>query len=52
MNGFFMLQDPGTPPAKRSWPSIDLGTEIFISENEHAEWRVSDFDIIIQNSDN
>nr|GLL22753.1 uncharacterized protein LOC109187820 [Ipomoea trifida] len=51
-DSLYFYQDPGTPPAKRSWPSIDLGTEIFISENEHAEWRVGDFDIIIWNSDN
>ncbi|KAF6145441.1 hypothetical protein GIB67_032564 [Kingdonia uniflora] len=40
-------QDPGTEPVKRFWPSIDLGTEIYISSNEIAEWTVSDFDIIV-----
>ncbi|XP_019240163.1 PREDICTED: uncharacterized protein LOC109220155 [Nicotiana attenuata] len=43
----YFYQDPGTPPAKRYWPSIDLGTEIFVSSNEYAEWTVSDFDIIV-----
>lgn len=42
-----IMQDPGAPPAKRYWPSIDLGTEIFVSGNEYAEWTVSDFDIIV-----
>ncbi|XP_028763750.1 uncharacterized protein LOC114722008 [Neltuma alba] len=41
-------QDPGTRPVERYWPSIDLGTEIYISNvSEIAEWTVSDFDIII-----
>lgn len=37
---------------ERYWPSIDLGTEIYISDNEIAEWTVSDFDIIIPKDDN
>lgn len=41
-------QDPGTPPARRLWPSLDVGTEIYVSrEGETAEWELSDFDIII-----
>lgn len=41
------MQDPGTAPFERHWPSIDLGTEIYISDNQVAEWSVSDFDIIV-----
>ncbi|XP_057517768.1 uncharacterized protein LOC130798687 [Amaranthus tricolor] len=44
----FFYQDPGTLPAKRIWSSIDMGTEIFVSnKDEVAEWTVSDFDVII-----
>ncbi|XP_021768624.1 uncharacterized protein LOC110732949 isoform X1 [Chenopodium quinoa] len=44
----YFYQDPGTPPAKRVWTSIDMGTEIFVSDKEEvAEWTVSDFDVII-----
>ncbi|KAK1389222.1 Calcium/calcium/calmodulin-dependent Serine/Threonine-kinase [Heracleum sosnowskyi] len=43
----YFYQDPGTAPFERHWPSIDLGTEIYISENQVAEWTVSDFDIIV-----
>lgn len=44
----YFYQDPGTPPAKRIWTSIDMGTEIFVSDKEEvAEWTVSDFDVII-----
>ncbi|KAJ6402228.1 hypothetical protein OIU84_014342 [Salix udensis] len=43
----YFYQDPGTPPARRQWMSIDLGTEIFKAPNQVAEWTVSDFDIII-----
>lgn len=42
-----ILQDPGTEPVERHWPSIDLGTEIYVSSNQLAEWIVSDFDIIV-----
>jgi len=42
------VQDPGTPPAKRIWTSIDTGTEIFVSaQDEVAEWTLSDFDVIL-----
>lgn len=44
-----MYQDPGTGPADRYWSSIDLGTEIYRSDNQVAEWTVSDFDIIVPN---
>lgn len=40
-------QDPGTPAAKRRWTSIDVGTEIYVSEDAVAEWTLSDFDILI-----
>lgn len=40
-------QDPGTPPARRQWMSIDLGTEIFKDPDQMAEWTVSDFDILV-----
>ncbi|KAF8401218.1 hypothetical protein HHK36_012147 [Tetracentron sinense] len=43
----FFYQDPGTPPARRIWTSIDMGTEIFVSDNfEVAEWTLSDFDVL------
>lgn len=42
-----ILQDPGTPPAERYWPSIDLGTEIYMAKNQIAEWIVRDFDITV-----
>ena len=42
------MQDPGTPPVKRSWPSLDVGTEIYVSNaDETAEWTISDFDILV-----
>ncbi|KAL2935027.1 Endo-1 4-beta-xylanase A [Bienertia sinuspersici] len=44
----YFYQDPGTKPAKRIWTSIDMGTEIFVSDkDEVAEWTVSDFDVVI-----
>lgn len=43
----FSLQDPGTPPARRQWMSVDLGTEIFKDPDQVAEWTVTDFDILI-----
>ncbi|KAK6154249.1 hypothetical protein DH2020_008497 [Rehmannia glutinosa] len=43
----YFYQDPGSPPAERYWSSIDLGTEIYMSENQIAEWTVRDFDITI-----
>ncbi|XVF21992.1 hypothetical protein REPUB_Repub12eG0136300 [Reevesia pubescens] len=44
----YFYQDPDTPPAKRIWTSIDMGTEIFVSdENAEAEWMLSDFDVIL-----
>ncbi|KAH7283448.1 hypothetical protein KP509_34G007900 [Ceratopteris richardii] len=42
----YFYQDPNTKPAQRKWTSVDVGTEIYISQNmETAEWIVSDFDI-------
>ncbi|KAL4286737.1 hypothetical protein HN51_054496 [Arachis hypogaea] len=44
----YFYQDPGTPPAKRKWTSLDSGTEIFVSDSDEvAEWTLSDFDVII-----
>ncbi|CAJ2659491.1 unnamed protein product [Trifolium pratense] len=43
----YFYQDPGTTPVERHWPSIDLGTEIYISDGQLAEWTVSNFDIIV-----
>ncbi|XXG80365.1 hypothetical protein AAC387_Pa09g1257 [Persea americana] len=44
----YFYQDPGTPPAKRIWTSVDVGTEIFISDkDEIAEWSLSNFDVIL-----
>nr|TKW21129.1 hypothetical protein SEVIR_4G182200v2 [Setaria viridis] len=42
-------QDPGTPPAKRRWTSLDVGTEIYVSEKAEDEWTLSGFDIIVLN---
>ncbi|KAH7283456.1 hypothetical protein KP509_34G008200 [Ceratopteris richardii] len=43
----YFYQDPGTKPAPRRWTSVDVGTEIFISQRmETAEWIVSDFDVL------
>ncbi|XP_068663209.1 uncharacterized protein [Aristolochia californica] len=45
-------QDPGTTPARRVWTSMDVGTEIFISDkDEIAEWTLSDFDVFVPASD-
>jgi len=47
-----VMQDPGTTPAKRIWTSIDSGTEIFVSDkDEVAEWTLSDFDVILTESE-
>ncbi|CAA6653847.1 unnamed protein product [Spirodela intermedia] len=47
----YFYQDPGTPPARRRWSSIDVGTEIFISGGEEtAEWTLSDFDVLVNPS--
>ncbi|KAH7655235.1 hypothetical protein IHE45_19G192400 [Dioscorea alata] len=41
-------QDPGTRPARRIWTSIDAGTEIYVSQEDHvAEWILSDFDVLV-----
>lgn len=44
---FVAMQDPGTKPVERHWTSVDMGTEIYVSGNEVAEWTVSHFDIIV-----
>ncbi|KAK4386149.1 hypothetical protein Sango_2485500 [Sesamum angolense] len=41
------LWDTGSPPAERYWSSDNLGIEIYMAENQFAEWSVKDFDIII-----
>ncbi|PKI35575.1 hypothetical protein CRG98_044029 [Punica granatum] len=44
----YFYQDPGTAPARRTWTSIDVGTEIFVSnQDEMAEWTLSDFDVLL-----
>lgn len=43
----YFYQDPGTAPAKRRWTSLDVGTEIYVSENAEAEWTLSGFDILV-----
>ncbi|KAK9070038.1 hypothetical protein SSX86_010437 [Deinandra increscens subsp. villosa] len=44
----YFYQDPGTKAAKRIWTSLDVGTEIFVTQkDEEAEWSLSDFDVII-----
>ncbi|CAN1236372.1 hypothetical protein LINGRAPRIM_LOCUS1684 [Linum grandiflorum] len=43
----YFYQDPGTPPARRIWTSLDVGTEIYVSgEDQVAEWVLSDFDVV------
>lgn len=47
---YIILQDPGTTPARRIWTSIDVGTEIFVSDkDEEAEWTLSDLDVLVTN---
>ncbi|KAF8024388.1 hypothetical protein BT93_F1543 [Corymbia citriodora subsp. variegata] len=46
-HSLYFYQDPGTEPVERHWPSVDLGTEIYVHDNQVAEWTVSDFDIIV-----
>ncbi|KAM7495757.1 hypothetical protein LguiA_020171 [Lonicera macranthoides] len=44
----YFYQDPGTTPAIRIWTSLDVGTEIFVSDkDEEAEWTLSDFDVLL-----
>lgn len=44
----FLFQDPGSTPARRIWTSLDVGTEIFVSDQDQvAEWTLSDFDVIL-----
>ncbi|KAL9233974.1 hypothetical protein vseg_008904 [Gypsophila vaccaria] len=43
----FFYQDPGTPAARRQWTSINLGTEVFKSPNQVAEWTVTNFDVLV-----
>ncbi|KAL8522686.1 hypothetical protein ACS0TY_012864 [Phlomoides rotata] len=44
----YFYQDPGSTPARRIWTSLDVGTEIFVSDkDEVAEWTLSDFDVIL-----
>ncbi|KAL4199081.1 hypothetical protein AMTRI_Chr03g143090 [Amborella trichopoda] len=51
-DNLYFYQEPGTPLAKRIWTSLDLGTEIYISKkSEVAEWIVSNFDVIISESE-
>ncbi|WCJ44278.1 hypothetical protein M5689_024954 [Euphorbia peplus] len=48
----FFYQDPGTKPARRIWSSINVGTEIYVSQSgETAEWTVSDFDVLVPQDD-
>jgi hypothetical protein len=50
MHGSPWLQDPETPPAKRRWSSLDVGTEIYVSKSAEAEWTLSGFDILVPNN--
>lgn len=44
----YFYQDPGTTPARRIWTSLDVGTEIFVSDkDEVAEWTLSEFDVLL-----
>uniref|UniRef100_A0A0D9WEI7 DUF7705 domain-containing protein n=1 Tax=Leersia perrieri TaxID=77586 RepID=A0A0D9WEI7_9ORYZ len=46
-HALYFYQDPGTPPAKRRWSSLDVGTEIYVSDHAEAEWTLSGFDILV-----
>ncbi|CAL9232243.1 unnamed protein product [Arabidopsis halleri] len=47
-SSLYFYQDPGTRPAKRVWTSINVGTEIYVSNRqETVEWTVSDFDVLV-----
>ncbi|KAI5063284.1 hypothetical protein GOP47_0021831 [Adiantum capillus-veneris] len=47
----FFYQDPNTTAAPRKWSSLDVGTEIYISQKpQTAEWIVSDFDVLSKDS--
>lgn len=49
---YFFAQDPGTERARRVWTSLNVGTEIYVSQNgETAEWTVSDFDVLVPKGD-
>ncbi|KAH8951105.1 hypothetical protein BDL97_09G008900 [Sphagnum fallax] len=51
-NRLYFYQDPGTEPATRAWPSIDVGTEVYESALPYtAEWTVSDFDVLVSSPD-
>ncbi|KAL9816892.1 hypothetical protein AtNW77_Chr4g0282981 [Arabidopsis thaliana] len=46
---YFYQEYPGTKPAKRMWTSINVVTDIYVSNRqETAEWTVSDFDVLVQ----
>ncbi|WCJ32350.1 hypothetical protein M5689_013779 [Euphorbia peplus] len=45
----YFYQEPGTKPIERHWPSINLGTEIYMGNDSVAEWTVSGFDILVRN---
>ncbi|KAG6421412.1 hypothetical protein SASPL_117964 [Salvia splendens] len=46
-HSLYFYQDPGTEPVVRHWPSVDVGTEIYVSGNEIAKWSLSNFDILV-----
>ncbi|CAD6207680.1 unnamed protein product [Miscanthus lutarioriparius] len=47
-HALYFYQDPGTPPARRQWTSLDVGTEIYVSDKaEEAEWTLSGFDVLV-----
>ncbi|KAL1563791.1 hypothetical protein AAHA92_06217 [Salvia divinorum] len=46
-HSLYFYQDPGTEPVVRHWPSVDVGTEIYVSWNEIAKWSLSNFDILV-----
>ncbi|XP_074568757.1 uncharacterized protein LOC141825270 [Curcuma longa] len=43
----YFYQEPDTPPARRKWTSLDVGTEIYVDDHAEAEWILSDFDVMI-----
>ncbi|URE28908.1 hypothetical protein MUK42_35208 [Musa troglodytarum] len=45
--GGMTTTDPNTTAAKRKWTSLDVGTDIYRSDDAAAEWILRDFDIIV-----
>ncbi|KAJ3694464.1 hypothetical protein LUZ60_009944 [Juncus effusus] len=46
-DNLYFYQDPGSERARRRWTSLDVGTEIYISDGAEAEWILKDFDVLV-----